>query len=327
MAHPSKVSVIIPSFNGHQVIGDALRSLRETGYPALEILIVDDGSREETLDALRRLEGEYPATVRVLRHPDGGNHGQGASRNLGIREASGDYVCFLDQDDCVLPHRFTAAVAILDANPTVDGVYERTTTQILEGGESRIGRVRTEFIFECDDPDRVLEKIVTEGKVWHTPAILLRRAKVVPTGGFSEVNRFCEDLVLWLKLAGTTRLVRGSDNPVAVYRVHAHNISTKKSRDETLVGTYLAYLEAYAWYRRQRAPAEKLGLLRRSVRGQLYYACSLFRSEANPRRAIDLLLRSGSLDPPVLVTRKFWANLIRSLYEAGMRGGGSPAGT
>src|SRR5687768_16144872 len=95
----SSVSVIIPVRNRPDFLAGAVDSLIATRYPALEIVIVDDGSSDDTLVRARQMEERFPRLIRVFQHDDCGNHGPGASRNLGVRLSTGGYVSFLDSDD------------------------------------------------------------------------------------------------------------------------------------------------------------------------------------------------------------------------------------
>src|SRR5207248_3707601 len=124
----SKISVIIPVLNRAALLSRCLQSILEAGYENLEVLVIDDGSQDASLEIIKKYEAQYPDIVRALTHPRQENRGVSASRNLGILAASGDYVCFLDSDDVMLPGRFYYAAKILDTYPEIDGVYETVET-------------------------------------------------------------------------------------------------------------------------------------------------------------------------------------------------------
>src|SRR3954462_6988719 len=85
------ISIVIPSYNQAHFLREAIESVLAQSYPALEIIVVDDGSRDESATVAMR----YP-NVRCLRQP---NMGVAAARNTGLRHSSGEYLVFLDQDD------------------------------------------------------------------------------------------------------------------------------------------------------------------------------------------------------------------------------------
>lgn len=126
------VSVIIPVYNGAAFIADAVRAVTRQDYSAFEIIVVDDGSTEDIAAALR----DVPVDVRLFRQE---NAGAAAARNRGIRDASGDFIAFLDVDDLWPPGNLGAMVDHLLARPEVDVVRGRAQvtryTTAVEPGE------------------------------------------------------------------------------------------------------------------------------------------------------------------------------------------------
>ena len=121
-----KISVVIPVFNAEKYVEDAVVSALEQPETA-EVILVEDGSRDRSLEVCERLARDAHQ-VTLLRHPSGTNRGAGAARNLGILNASYDFVAFLDADDYYLPDRFSYAADIFGQDQRVDGVYEATGT-------------------------------------------------------------------------------------------------------------------------------------------------------------------------------------------------------
>jgi glycosyltransferase involved in cell wall biosynthesis len=121
-----EVSVVIPVYSAELFLEKAVESAliqEET----VEILLVEDGSLDGSFDLCTSLEHEHESAM-LVRHPDGGNRGAGAARNLGIKSASSGFIAFLDADDLYLPGRFGTAREIFSEQPGVDGVYEATGT-------------------------------------------------------------------------------------------------------------------------------------------------------------------------------------------------------
>ena len=118
--------MIVPVFDREPYVRESVESVLATGYPALEVLVVDDGSTDGTSRVLEEIRARSPEKIRVLRHSGGRNLGSTASRNLALSAAGGEYVCFLDSDDIMLPHRFERSVELLDGDPSLDGVVEVT---------------------------------------------------------------------------------------------------------------------------------------------------------------------------------------------------------
>ena len=126
---PALVSVIVPVFNGARFLAECLESLLAQDYPAVEIVVVDDGSSDGSADLAESYAG---VGVRVLRRPHEGVH---ASRNAGIHASTGSLIGFCDADDTCKPEKARVQVEYLDAHPACDIVLCRQDT-IFEAGVS-----------------------------------------------------------------------------------------------------------------------------------------------------------------------------------------------
>jgi glycosyltransferase involved in cell wall biosynthesis len=124
-----KVSIVIPTFNRGYIIEDALRSVLAQEYRDFEVLVVDDGSADNTQEIVNGLGCDK---VRYLRHDQ--NRGCSAAYNTGIREATGQVISFLDSDDIWKPSYLDRQVSFLTRHPDVDVVF--CDTEILEGNAS-----------------------------------------------------------------------------------------------------------------------------------------------------------------------------------------------
>lgn len=114
------ISVIIPVYNAEKYITQAVESALQ--FPEVsEIILVEDKSPDNALEICQKLESQH-SRVKLFQHPDKGNHGAGASRNLGMQNTSGDFIAFLDADDYYLPNRFDAEKELFK-NIDVDGIY------------------------------------------------------------------------------------------------------------------------------------------------------------------------------------------------------------
>ncbi len=265
-ATPTRISVVIPCRDAAAFLEQAVESLVATGYPDLEILIVDDGSRDRSRDIARDLARRHPA-VTACSHPRNAHRGVGRTLNHGAALASGGYLAFLGADDFVYPNRFKASAAILDQRPEVDAVCGTTQRVVDPGGEARAVRVREQTVFDCEDPDAVLEQRLFGGLAWSCNAILMRKAAFDAAGGFSRL-RIAQDAVLWLKLACVARIVPAGPEPICVYRIHAGNHSSSLFRGRFRPVNSRVVAEALAWARRNRVPPEKTALLERGLQSR-----------------------------------------------------------
>jgi glycosyltransferase involved in cell wall biosynthesis len=110
--------VIIPAFNAEAYIDEAVHSVLAQSYPKIEIIVVDDGSSDRTFERI----AAYGSQVRYYRQQHSGGY-PGVVRNVGMRISKGDYICFLDADDVMLPDRVQAQVEFLNSRKEVGLVF------------------------------------------------------------------------------------------------------------------------------------------------------------------------------------------------------------
>jgi len=123
MPREGLVSTIIPVFNRSALLREAAASVLAQTYRPIEIIIVDDGSTDDTFQAVAALRAEHPSIVRYLRIPNGG---PGVAREAGRVAAEGEFIQYLDSDDLLLPRKFELQVSGLRAHPECDVAYGRT---------------------------------------------------------------------------------------------------------------------------------------------------------------------------------------------------------
>jgi glycosyltransferase involved in cell wall biosynthesis len=117
MSQESLVSIIMIFLNAEKFMKEAIDSAIAQTYPHWELLLVDDGSTDRSTEIARHYALKYPGQVRYLKHEGHQNRGMSASRNLGIANAKGQYISFLDADDLWISSKLMQQVAILDTQP------------------------------------------------------------------------------------------------------------------------------------------------------------------------------------------------------------------
>lgn len=117
MTEPQTVTIVVPVFNGERFLGETLDSMFAQGYPALEVIIVDDGSTDSTAEVAR----SYPSVRYVYQE----NQGDAGARNTGLAHATGDLLGFLDADDLWVPNKLQPQLDFLAANPQYGGTVAR----------------------------------------------------------------------------------------------------------------------------------------------------------------------------------------------------------
>ncbi len=130
----SPVTVIVPCLNAEATLAEALDSVLRQTAPPLEVLVIDDGSTDRSVDIARA----FGPTVRMLRNP---GRGPGAARHAGVLEARGDYIAFADADDLVEPTKHERQLAVLERSEPYTLVH--TGSRVFRTDGDRPGRIRT----------------------------------------------------------------------------------------------------------------------------------------------------------------------------------------
>ncbi|MDB5799400.1 MAG: hypothetical protein JWL63_339 [Rhodocyclales bacterium] len=211
------VSVVIPVFNCWPLLGEAIDSVFAQSVPVAEVIVINDGSSDGDYQHFAR---KYPG-VRVIDKP---NEGVSASRNLGIREARGDIIAFLDADDVWLPGKLAAQLRLFQENPDVGVVFGRFEKWFADAaGAYRPWQEFGAVPADADmDPERSgwLYGKLAMGLLVGMNTAAVRRSLLLEAGGFDESRQIGEDYELWLRLSRITRMQCIRD-VVALYRMRA----------------------------------------------------------------------------------------------------------
>lgn len=213
------VSVIIPAYNAQDFIGEAIRSVLEQNYPHIELIVVDDGSTDQTAQVARA----FGEPVRVLEKANGG---AAAARNYGISVAQGELIAFLDADDIWLPGKLSTQVSYLMQHsevgmvtsnfllwrPEHDGSFGQPPTPTIDPAADDIVRQHSGWIYG----ELLCDCVVC------TITVLIRRSIVDSVGFFNEGLRTGEDYEYWLRVSRQTQVTK-LNRDFACYRIHAQS--------------------------------------------------------------------------------------------------------
>jgi glycosyltransferase involved in cell wall biosynthesis len=206
------VSVVIPAYNSAAFLAEALDSVLGQTRAIGEVVVVDDGSTDQTPAVAASYES---AGVRYVRQQ---NNGPSEARNTGIRETSGDLVAFLDADDIWLPDKVEKQVGYLEAHPEVDLVSGDLWFWRVDANVRRL--MKTGFRHGSNPKHEVAVRNV----VGNTSAVMVRRVALEAVGGFDPALRYGEDWDLWIRLVERSG-VGFLHQPVIVYRWHSDSSS------------------------------------------------------------------------------------------------------
>lgn len=203
------VSVVIPCFNQVRYLRDAIESVVKQSYTRHEIVVVDDGSTDDSA----RIPLEYSEIKLICQN----NRGLSAARNAGLAASVGEYVVFLDADDRLLPEALESAVACIEAQPECAFVYGRYELIGVDGEPLSSSPVRRTI------GDYYLD-LLRYNYIGMHATVMYRRSLLEAVGGFNTSLRACEDYDLFLRIA-RLHPIRAHDGVVAQYRQHGANMS------------------------------------------------------------------------------------------------------
>jgi glycosyltransferase involved in cell wall biosynthesis len=206
------VSVAIPVFNGGRFLAEAVESVYAQTRSPDEVIVLDDGSTDETPDIVGELSAKYP--LRQVRQP---NAGEAVARNRCVELASGDLLAFLDQDDLWDPHKLERQVEHIES-------WDISFTDCIQqshDGSSEIYQVR-DWRWE-----NALDRFSRAAVILTSSAVLARREMLVP---FEHVEPFGTDWLMWLRLAEAGRRIGHLPEPLTIRRLHEANLSAGYDR-------------------------------------------------------------------------------------------------
>lgn len=210
-------SVVIPAYNAASTIAMAIESVLRQSYPAHEIIVVDDGSRDNTVDIVKELLSTNPI-VRVFSQP---NAGPSAARNTGAFASSGDWVAFLDSDDYWLPHKLKLQAEAIAKHPNIIVAAGKYCTRYPWQRIIQSDPIKALSLPQHRDPTILLDSLVAlaEGPTIWTGTVCVKRESLLAASCFDESLRVCEDSDLWFRLALSNPNFLYIDVPVSLYTV------------------------------------------------------------------------------------------------------------
>jgi len=215
-----KISVIIPAYNSAKSLCEAVDSVLAQTYPVHEIIVVDDGSTDNTKEIVTRYARR---TTRDVQYIYQANKGPAAARNAGLRVAKGDYIAFLDSDDLWLPEKIEKEMAlfkgsnygmvycdmshVVDGKPVYKSYLKEKGYRFFGSGDLYNGLLNENFIF--------------------TPTVIIKTEVLKQIGYFDENYRICEDYKMWLSIA-RNHSIGYLDEPLVIRRRVESNITKDK---------------------------------------------------------------------------------------------------
>lgn len=312
------VSIIIPFFNRKEFLVEAIESILAQSEKDWELLLIDDGSTDNGAEIARGFVQEYPCKIQLLNHPNNQNKGASASRNLGISNAKGKYLTFLDSDDIFFPDTITRELKAFEKNTDADAVCG--TLECWYSWSGKADRREQDFTIDLvleleklyQPPDLLVHNLNAGGRKPGINCVMLKSEFVHRVGLFEEeFTRTGEDQVFWAKVSLFGQIYV-MDAVLAKYRQHPAStcaIESENGQDIPLMNIFLDWLENYL--RQQNIENKEVWKALRGFRRTLYLETKFRKLKQLYRRMFPLHFRYKMRDK--------WTRLKKTLSRSAHR--------
>lgn len=292
------ISVVVPVYNGELTIAETVRSVLSQSFLDFELIVINDGSVDSTLDVLAKIQDPR---LKVLSYP---NAGLSASRNRGIEQARGEFIAFIDADDLWMPDKLLAQWKCLREHPEAAVSY--SWTDFIDGTGTPLGFGIHHTASGCIFPDLLQSFFVGSGS-----NALVRRKVFEEVGRFDDTLNAAEDWDMFLRIAARYPF-SAVPAPHVLYRITDDSMSRNVIRQEQ---ECLKVLErAFS-----QEPGKSLLHLRKRAYANLYAYLAAHALRGVPDRrtgriAARLLWRSIKSDPTILKRVRAVSVLIFKIF-------------
>jgi glycosyltransferase involved in cell wall biosynthesis len=213
------VSILIPCYNAEQWIAETIESALNQTYPHKEIIVVDDGSTDGSLEIIKTFSHR-------IRWETGSNRGGNIARNRLLELSTGEWLQYLDADDYLLPNKVENQVNFISTVPDADIIW---SPGILEYYDGNTFRREPGPVYQQRDPWSLLAR-------WHLPQtgrVLWRKKAILDVGGWNVKQPCCQEHELYLRLLMAGKYFGYLEDPSSVYRLWSGSTVSQKNKSAT----------------------------------------------------------------------------------------------
>lgn len=270
------VSIVVPSYNHERYLGEAIDSILTQDYPRIELIVIDDGSTDDSPRILADHPGQFYRECQS-------NQGQVATLNRGWQMSKGNIIGYLSADDVLLPGSVKAAVSCLDAHP--DAALSYCDFNLIDPDSAVIRRV---YAPECSYRDMVVKMLCPPG-----PGAFFRRSAFEKAGFWHTGYKQLLDYEYWLRLGLHGRFVRVPE-VLAGYRVHPGSQTFAASTNIRPDESVMIMTEYFA---NPLVPQDVLQARDEALSNATLYSAQIHFRVGNYRQGMRTLGRAYSLHP------------------------------
>ena len=284
-------SVIIPTYNRPKHILLALQSVLNQTFKDFEIIVVNDGS---TIDysEIEKFCSNNPNIKYVYQT----NKYLAGARNTGMKNSSGKFICFLDDDDIYLSNHLEALHQTIILNNTIDAIYHtRTLIQYFNGEKVKVNETKTNYINNLD-------KLLSDRFPTNAACISTKIAKEY---NFNEQLKYSEDLEMWINVSQKYPIIKSPEYTTLLREEELTKMSDfKLPNQEHYYNSFLHIKNKYSGY----VPFEYINikLFELAVR-----CAELYKQSKNFKKSISYLFKAASYNYNFILSRHFWSILVK----------------
>jgi glycosyltransferase involved in cell wall biosynthesis len=292
-----KVSVVIPTYNRADFICDAIDSVLSQTYKDYEIIVVDDGSTDNTREVLKK----YGDQIKYIYQE---NKRQGAARNNGIKHSTGEYIALLDSDDMWLPHKLEKDVACIESDDRIGVVYSNAILLYYPSNRQKKTKI---YVARGDVLIQAIKRVYIDFATCGVSPTLIRKECFDKVGLFNESRYIMEDYEMLVRIASKYHF--GFVNEAStLYRLHQTNDSS--NFDEKKIS--MLKTQDVIFQNEELMP--RISHLRNIAYSNVYLAIGvLYCIVGDMRTARAHLMESIRLYPIRILNRRFLASFFRTL--------------
>lgn len=225
----AKVSVIIPVYNVEDYIEESLKSVCEQNYDNLEIILINDGTKDHSIDKAEKIAKKFNAKIMIINKENGGLP---SARNVGIKCASGDYVCFIDSDDIIAYNHIADLVAACEKY----GTKVSYASFQLTYEKNRRGKPTCENESCLIKHDDLLHDFLVRKVKIHCCALLINREYLLDNDiFFNEKLRYGEDIDFMWRIFPSLESIAYTGNETYMYLQRANSLMTSQNLERVLI--------------------------------------------------------------------------------------------
>ena len=291
----NKISIIVPIYNGERYVEQLIEAIKKQTYKHIEVILVDDGSKDKTLESCYKFVGNDDRFVIYSKK----NGGASSARNYGLEKASGEYIAFIDADDYIFPDYIQYLYDLIQkysADASCCGYFKMWDTEKMP----TFSNSSNEMVF---DREEALENLLYRKFITGSPCLKIYKKEILKRLAFPTEIIYGEDTIFTLEAIKLCDRIVYGDRVLYIYYQHSSSATHNNKTDQYKLAWDLHYTEIIGYARR-----ENISLLN-AAQAKCFilaidYSCRIWKDKKNNNFKRELLSYIKSVDRAVLKDKK-----------------------